>query len=78
MDMSDGVAVGNGTGVKGFVIATGTPPIGLVGYDVERQRPGTLGAAICAFPQHAVELGFGDSESIRCQSSWSAGDRWSR
>jgi hypothetical protein len=27
MDMPDGVAVGNGTGVKGSVIATGTPPI---------------------------------------------------
>jgi hypothetical protein len=26
--------------------------------------------------QHGVELGFGDSEPIRCQSPWSAGDRW--
>jgi hypothetical protein len=78
MDMLDGVAVGNGTGIEGSVIATGTPPVVLFGYDVERRRPRTLGAASCAVPQHGVELGFGDSEPIRCQSPWSAGDRWAR
>jgi hypothetical protein len=26
-------------------------------------------------PQHGVELGFGDSEPVRCQSAWS-GDEW--
>jgi hypothetical protein len=36
MDMPDGVAVGNGTGVEGSVTATGTPPVVLLGYDVER------------------------------------------
>jgi hypothetical protein len=35
---------------------------------VERRIPGTLKAASCAVPQHGVELGFGDSEPIRCQS----------
>jgi hypothetical protein len=54
MDMPDGVAVGNGTGVEGSVIATGTPPVVLLGYDVERRRPGTLGAASRAVPQHGV------------------------
>jgi hypothetical protein len=34
--------------------------------------------ASCAILQHGVELGFGDSEPIRCQSPWSAGDRWAR
>jgi hypothetical protein len=34
MDMQDGVAVGNGRGVEGSVIATGTPPVALLGYDV--------------------------------------------
>jgi hypothetical protein len=33
VDMADGVAVGNCTGVQGFVIATGTPPVVLLGYD---------------------------------------------
>jgi hypothetical protein len=42
---------------------------------VERRRGGTLGVASCAILQHGVDLGFGDSEPIRCQSSWSAGDR---
>jgi hypothetical protein len=32
--------------------------------------------ASCAVPQHGVELGFGDSESVRCQWTWSAGDWW--
>jgi hypothetical protein len=73
--MPDGVAVGNGTGVEGSVIATGTPPVVLLGYDVESRRPGTLGAASCAVPQHGVELRFGDSEPIQCQSPWSGGDR---
>jgi hypothetical protein len=76
--MPDAVAVGNGTGVEGSVIATGTPPVVLLGYNVERRRPGTLGAASCAVPQHGVELGFGDSETIWCQSPWSAGDQWAR
>jgi hypothetical protein len=44
MGMPDGVAFGNDTGVEGSVIATGTPPDVLLGYDVERRRP-TLGAA---------------------------------
>jgi hypothetical protein len=78
MDMPDGVAVGNGTGVEGSVIATGTPPVSLLGNDVECRRPGTLGAASSAVLQHGVELGFGDSEPIRYQWPWSAGDRWPR
>jgi hypothetical protein len=77
MDMSNGVAVGGGTKVEGFVIATGTPSVDLV-YDVERRRPGTLGESSCFVRQHVVELGFGDSKHIRCQSPWSAGDRWAR
>jgi hypothetical protein len=77
-DMLDGVAVGNNTGVEDSVIATGTPPIVLLGYDVERRRLGTLGAASCAVPQHGVELDFGDSEPIWCHSPWSAGDQWVR
>jgi hypothetical protein len=60
MDMPEGVAVGNGTGVEGSVIATGTPPVVFLGNDVECRKPGTLGAASCAFLQHAVELSFGD------------------
>jgi hypothetical protein len=76
MDMSDEVAFGKGKGVESSVIATGTPPVVPLGYDVERRRPGTLGAASCAILQHGVELGFGDSEPIRCQSPWLAGDRW--
>jgi hypothetical protein len=32
--------------------------------------------ACCAVPQHGVEFGFGDREPVRCQSPWSAGDRW--
>jgi hypothetical protein len=43
MDMPDGVAVGNDSGVECSVIATGTPPV-VLGYDVESRRPGTLGA----------------------------------
>jgi hypothetical protein len=68
MDMPDGVAVGNGAGIEGSVIVTGTPPVVLLGNDVELRRPGTLGAASCAILQPGVELGFGDSEPIRCQS----------
>jgi hypothetical protein len=73
MDMPDGVAVGNGTGIEGSVIATGTPLV-LLGNDVECGRTGTLEAANCAILRH-VELGFGDSEPIRCQLPWTAGYR---
>jgi hypothetical protein len=69
---------GYGTGVECSVIATGTPPIVLLGYDVEHRRSGTLGAASCAILQHGVELGFGDSEPIWCQLLWLAGDWWAR
>jgi hypothetical protein len=34
MDMADGIAVGNDTGVEGSVIATGTPPVLFHGNDV--------------------------------------------
>jgi hypothetical protein len=30
----------------------------------------------CTSPQHGVELGFGDSEQVRCQSPRSAGGGW--
>jgi hypothetical protein len=50
MDMPDGLAVENGTGVEGSVIATGTPPVVLLENDVECRRPGTLGAASCCHP----------------------------
>jgi hypothetical protein len=78
MKMPDGVAFGNGTGVEGSVIATGTPPVVFLGNDVMCRRPGALGAASCGVLQHGVELGFGDSEPIRCQSPWPADDRWPR
>jgi hypothetical protein len=78
MDMPDGVAFGNGTGVEGSVIATGAPPVFLLECDVESRRPRILGGASCAVPQRGVELGFGYNEPIRCQPPCSAGDRWSR
>jgi hypothetical protein len=34
VDMTDGVAVRNGTGVKCSVLAAGTPTVVLLGYDV--------------------------------------------
>jgi hypothetical protein len=34
MDMPDGVAVRNGTEVKGSVISAGTPTVVLLGHDV--------------------------------------------
>jgi hypothetical protein len=66
MDMLDGVAVGNGTRFEGSVIAAGTSSVVLLGYDVERRKPGTHGAASCAVRQHGVELVFGDSKPTRC------------
>jgi hypothetical protein len=39
MDMPDRVAYGNGTGVEGSAIATGSPPVVLLGNDVEGRRP---------------------------------------
>jgi hypothetical protein len=74
MDMTDGVEVGDGTCVQYSVVAAGTPTVVLLGHDVKSGRPGTLLAASCAFPQRGVELGVGDSEPVRCQSPWSAGD----
>jgi hypothetical protein len=35
-----------------------------------------LRATSYAVPHHDAELGFGDGERVRCQSSWSAGDWW--
>jgi hypothetical protein len=33
VDMPDGVAVGSGMGIKGSIIAAGTPPVVRLGYD---------------------------------------------
>jgi hypothetical protein len=54
MDVSNGVAFGNCTGVEDSVIATGAPHLFFLGYDVERRRLGTLGSESCAVPQHCV------------------------
>jgi hypothetical protein len=78
MDMPGGVTVGNGTGVYGSVVSTATPLVVLLGNDVQRRTPGTLGAAGCAVPQHGVILGFGNGQVVRCQSPQSAGNRWAR
>jgi hypothetical protein len=69
VDMPNVVAVGNGTGVEGFVIATGTPHY-VLGYDMWRRGPGTNGAASCSIAQHGVELGFGDT---RCSPAGRVG-----
>jgi hypothetical protein len=34
MDIPDGVAFGNVTGVEGSLMATGTPPVVLLGHDM--------------------------------------------
>jgi hypothetical protein len=78
MDMPDGVAVENGMGVGGSVIATRTPPVVLFGYYVKHQRQETLGVVSSAVLQYGVELGFGNGEPVQCQSPRSAGDRWAR
>jgi hypothetical protein len=78
MNVTGRVAVGNGSGVQRSVVTAGTPTVVLLGHDMYRRGPGTLGAASCAVQQHCVELGFGNSEPVRCQSTWSAGDWWAR
>jgi hypothetical protein len=40
------------------------------------ERPRTLRTAISTIANHGFELGFGDCEPVRCQSTWSAGGRW--
>jgi hypothetical protein len=78
MDMRDGVAVGNSAGVQGSVVTAGTPTVVLLGHDMECGGPRTFGAASCAILQHGVEFGLGNSEPVRCEATWSAGDWWAR
>jgi hypothetical protein len=66
VDMVDEVAVGNGAGIEGSMIAAGAPAFVFLGHDVEGGRPGALGSASCAYSQQGVELCFGDSHSVRC------------
>jgi hypothetical protein len=76
IDMPGGVAVGNFTGAEGSIISTGTPHVVLFWNDVECRRPGSVGTARCTILQHGVEIGFGESEPIRCQSRWPACEPW--
>jgi hypothetical protein len=76
MDVRYWAAVGNGSGVECAIIATGTPTVVLLGRQVECGRPRTLGTASSAVSHHGFELGLGDCEPVRCQSSWSTGDGW--
>jgi hypothetical protein len=78
VDVTDGVAIGNGPGVQRSIVAAGTPTVVLLRYDIECRGPGTLGAASCAIPQHGVELGFGDFEPVKGEATWSAVDRRAR
>jgi hypothetical protein len=76
VDVMDGIAVGDGSGVKSSIVTTWTPTVGLLVHDVKDRRPGTLEAASCADPQHGVELGFGDGEPVWSKPPWTAGDWW--
>jgi hypothetical protein len=60
------------------LVASGTLTVVFRGDDVFGGRPRTLGTASSAVQQHGVNLGFGDSELVRCQWPWWAGDRWAR
>jgi hypothetical protein len=66
MYVSDGVAVGNGSGVQRSIVSAGTPIVVLLGQDVKWGGSRTLGVAGCAIPQHGVEFRFGNSEPVRC------------
>jgi hypothetical protein len=43
-------------------------------YEADDQE--LFGATSRAGLQHGVELGFGDSDLVRYQSTWSTGDWW--
>jgi hypothetical protein len=45
VNVTDGVAVGNGTGVQRSIVAAGIPTVVLFRHDMKRRGPGTLGAA---------------------------------
>jgi hypothetical protein len=66
VDVADGIAIKNGAGVEGSIIAAGASAVVLLWHDVEGGRPGALRSASFAFSQHDVELCFGDSQSVRC------------
>jgi hypothetical protein len=70
------IAVWNGSDVQRYVVTAGTPTVVFLGHDIKSRGSRTFGEASCAIPQHGVEFRFGNSESVRCQSTWSAGDWW--
>jgi hypothetical protein len=65
MYVSEGVAVGNGSGVQHSTVSARTPTV-VLGHDVKCGGPRTLGAAGYAISQHGVEFRFGNSEPVRC------------
>jgi hypothetical protein len=49
VDVADGIAIGNGAGVKGSIIAAGAPVVVFLWHNVEGGRPGVLGSTSGAF-----------------------------
>jgi hypothetical protein len=74
MDVTNRITIWNGTGVQRSIVSTRTPTAVLLRHDMKYGGPRTLRAASCAIPQHGVEMGFGDSEQVRCESTSSVAD----
>jgi hypothetical protein len=66
MDVTDRIAVWNGTSVERSVVSAGMPTVVLLRRDVKCGGPRIFGAASCAISQHGVESRFGNGEPVRC------------
>jgi hypothetical protein len=66
MEVTNRIAVRNGTGVQRSTVSAGTPTIVLLGHYVKCGGPRTLGAASSAISQHGVKFRFGNNEPVRC------------
>jgi len=57
---------GDGPSVQSTTVATGSPAVFFLGDEVEGRSPEAIGTPSGAISEHLLELGFRDSEAVRC------------
>jgi hypothetical protein len=68
------IVVWNGSGVQRSKVSATMLTVVLPGHYMKCRGPRALGVASCAIPQQGVEFRFGNSETVGCESTWSASD----
>jgi hypothetical protein len=66
VNVPNGILVGDGPSVQSTIVAIGSPAVFFLGDKVEGRRPEAIGTPSSAVSEHLLELGFRNSEAVRC------------